>query len=53
MLEELSVPKGKWLLQTAAGSVLGRQVGHLPALDRQVGHHLPILPNLLMSYLEY
>lgn len=27
MLEELSVPQGEWLLQTAAGSVLGRQVG--------------------------
>ena len=26
MLEELSIPKGEYLLQTAAGSVLGRQV---------------------------
>lgn len=26
MLADLAVPKGEWLLQTAAGSVLGRQV---------------------------
>lgn len=26
MLKELAVPKGQWLLQTAAGSALGRQV---------------------------
>ena len=26
MLEELAVPEGEWLLQTAAGSVLGRQL---------------------------
>jgi hypothetical protein len=26
MLEELAVPEGEYLLQTAAGSVLGRQI---------------------------
>ena len=31
MLERVAVPRGEWLLQTAAGSTLGRLVRHLPA----------------------
>ena len=31
MLDVLQVPKGEWLLQSAAGSVLGRQVRSCPA----------------------
>ena len=36
MFEVLAVPRGEWLLQTAAGSVLGRQMVQVGSGDSRV-----------------